>query len=132
MRLSSGQLSTIFYWCVCVAAMTVLAIGPAAMGCAIFALGYVLFRVPYVNDNKSFETFAKARPYVAYGLAGITALSAAAVFFDAIRNHVPFETSDHAFFITHRAWIPAAAMLALCVAHEIWLFPRLKEPSSEG
>lgn len=129
MRMSTGQLSTVVYWCVCVASLMVIGLGPAMMGLAIFGLGYVLFRVPYVNDNQSFQTFAKARPYVAYGLAGLTALSAAAVFFDAMRNHVPFETSDHAFFITHRAWIPATAMLSLCAAHEVWLFPRLKESS---
>jgi len=129
MRLSSGQLSTVVYWCVCVAALAVAGIGPSMMGLAIYGLGYVLFRVPYVNDNKSFETFAKARPHVAYGLAGLTALSAVAVFVIAMRDHRPFDQSNYTFFVTYRAWIPAAALVALLVAHEIWLFPRLKESS---
>ena len=128
MRLSPGQLSTIIYWCVSVAALTVIGLGPAAMGSAIFCFGYVLFRAPYVNDNKSFRAFAMAHPYIAYGLAGLTALSAVAVFFAAMRDHPPLDESTFDFFVTYRAWIPAAAMVGLCAAHEVWLFPRLKEP----
>lgn len=130
MRMSTGQLSTVVYWCVCVASLVVIGLGPAMMGLAIFGLGYVLFRIPYVNDNQSFQTFTKAQPRIAYGLAGLTALSAAAVFVAAMRNHPPLNESSYDFFVTYRAWIPAAAMLSLCAAHEVWLFPRLKESSS--
>lgn len=129
MRLSSAQLSMIVYWCIGALALVVIGIGPPMLGMGIFLLGYVFFRRPHVNENESVQSFTKARPYIAYGLAGLTALSAVGVFIAAMRNHPPIEESDLDFFITYHAWIPAAAMVALVAAHEIWLFPRLKESS---
>ena len=129
MKLNRAQISIITSWIILCGAL-VLGQLYGYIGVVVGLAGVGLFRLPYVNDAKSMELFTKERPKIAYSFALFAGISAVWLFVESMRNDSSNPTITENIFVDHYMWLPLGAVLLLCVAHEAWLFPKLRGEQS--
>ena len=127
MRLSSAQKSIAASWAALAAGLCLAAFVSQYAGYAVMLGAIVFFRMPYINEAKSFAGFLRAWPKSAYGLAALAALSACGILAGALMGYgtVPDKIGNP--WVDEYMWVPIGLFALLLVAHEAWLFPTLRD-----
>ncbi len=131
MNLSSAQKSIAASWLGLAIALYLLFFVNEYVGCTIGFVTIVLFRTPHVNEAKSFVRFTKERPKSAYTLAGMAAVSSIALCFGSLLGYGKDPNTIGSLLVDKYLWVPIGFWILLLAAHELWLFPKLREAGSE-